>query len=93
VVAARLGHADPAVTLRTYSHVLREHALGVGDIFAQAVKVSRLPLANPLARRSSGDDRLSVCPGESGGQGQDRTADLPIFGSAPDAAARAAVPA
>ena len=22
----RLGHADPAVTLRVYSHVLREHA-------------------------------------------------------------------
>ena len=38
VVAARLGHADPAVTLRVYSHVLREHALGVGDIFAQAVE-------------------------------------------------------
>ncbi|MGH3262402.1 MAG: tyrosine-type recombinase/integrase, partial [Trebonia sp.] len=41
VVAARLGHADPAVTLRVYSHVLREHAAGVGDIFAQAVKGSR----------------------------------------------------
>ena len=40
VVAARLGHADPAVTLRVYSHVLREHALGVGDIFAQAVQAS-----------------------------------------------------
>jgi hypothetical protein len=37
IVAARLGHADPALTLRVYSHVLREHALGVGDIFAQAV--------------------------------------------------------
>jgi integrase len=41
VVATRLGHADPAVTLRVYSHVLREHAAGVGDIFAQAVKGSR----------------------------------------------------
>jgi integrase len=40
VVAARLGHADPAVTLRIYSHVLREHTLGVGDVFAQAVKTS-----------------------------------------------------
>jgi integrase len=39
-VAARLGHADPAVTLRVYSHVLREHAAGVGDIFAQTVKAS-----------------------------------------------------
>jgi integrase len=38
VVAARLGHADPAVTLRVYSHVLREHAAGVGDIFAHAAK-------------------------------------------------------
>ncbi|MGH3301531.1 MAG: tyrosine-type recombinase/integrase [Streptosporangiaceae bacterium] len=40
VVAARLGHADPAVTLRVYSHVLREHSVGVGDIFAQAVNAS-----------------------------------------------------
>lgn len=40
IVAARLGHADPAVTLRVYSHVLREHALGIGDIFAQAVNGS-----------------------------------------------------
>ena len=40
VVADRLGHADPAVTLRVYSHVLREYALGVGDVFAQAVKAS-----------------------------------------------------
>jgi hypothetical protein len=36
----RLGHADPAMTLRIYSHVLREHAHGIGDIFAQAVKDS-----------------------------------------------------
>ena len=41
VVAARLGHADPAVTLRVYSHVLREQAVCVGDIFAQAVRGSR----------------------------------------------------
>jgi integrase len=41
VVAARLGHADPAVTLRVYAHVLREHTAGVGDIFAQAVNGSR----------------------------------------------------
>jgi len=40
VVAVRLGQADPAVTLRVYSHVLREHAAGVGDIFAQTVKAS-----------------------------------------------------
>lgn len=32
--------SDPAVTLRVYSHVLREHAQGVGDVFAQAIKAS-----------------------------------------------------
>jgi integrase len=37
-VAVRLGHDDPAVTLRVYSHVLREHALGIGDIFAHAIR-------------------------------------------------------
>ena len=40
VVAAWLGHADPAVTSRTYSYVLREHALGVGDVIARAVEAS-----------------------------------------------------
>ena len=40
VVAARLGHADPSVTLRVYSHVLREHAQGIGDVFAQAIKAT-----------------------------------------------------
>ena len=40
VVAARLRHADPAVTPRVYSHVLRAQAAGVGDIFAQAVGAS-----------------------------------------------------
>jgi hypothetical protein len=40
VVSARLGHADPSVTLRVYSHVLRGHAQGVGDVFAQAIKTS-----------------------------------------------------
>jgi hypothetical protein len=29
------------VTLLVYSHVLREHAAGVGDIFAQAVNGAR----------------------------------------------------
>ncbi len=37
VVSARLGHADPAVTLRTYAHVLRDHASGAADVFAAAI--------------------------------------------------------
>jgi integrase len=40
VVAARLGHADPAITLRVYAHVLREQAAGVADVFAHAVRAS-----------------------------------------------------
>ena len=40
IVAARLGHADPSVTLRVYSHVLREHSQGIGDVFAQAIRAS-----------------------------------------------------
>ncbi len=37
VVASRLGHADPAITLRVYAHVLREQASGIADVFAAAV--------------------------------------------------------
>ena len=38
VVANRLGHSDPAVTLRVYAHVLRESVAGVADVFAKAVE-------------------------------------------------------
>jgi integrase len=38
VVAARLGHTDPAVTLRVYAHVLREQAPQVADLFAEAMR-------------------------------------------------------
>src|SRR5215207_2717493 len=37
VVAERLGHADAAITLRVYAHVLRQHADGVAATFAAAV--------------------------------------------------------
>lgn len=40
VVAARLGHADPAITLRVYAHVLREQAAGIADVFARALEGS-----------------------------------------------------
>ena len=38
VVADRLGHADPAITLRVYAHVLRQHAAGVADVLAAAIE-------------------------------------------------------
>jgi len=37
VVAARLCHADPAVTLRVYAHVIREAATTVAERFAKPV--------------------------------------------------------
>lgn len=41
VVADRLGHADPSITLRVYAHVMRHQAAGVADVFARAVKEGR----------------------------------------------------
>jgi integrase len=40
VVAARLGHADPAITLRVYAHVCQDQAAGVADVFARALNGS-----------------------------------------------------
>lgn len=37
VVAARLGHADPAMTLRVYAHVLTDQAAGVAETFAALI--------------------------------------------------------
>ncbi|WP_433351693.1 tyrosine-type recombinase/integrase [Microtetraspora malaysiensis] len=37
VVAARLGHADPAITLRVYAHVVRQAEASAADIFAKAI--------------------------------------------------------
>jgi integrase len=40
VVAARLGHADPAITLRVYAHVIRTAETAAADVFAKAVKAA-----------------------------------------------------
>ena len=40
VVAARLRHADPAITLRVYAHIIRSAEAAAADIFAQAVKAA-----------------------------------------------------
>lgn len=39
VVAARLGHADPSVTLRVYAHVIRDLTPAVADTFGGALPV------------------------------------------------------
>ncbi|WP_165553324.1 hypothetical protein [Kribbella capetownensis] len=41
VVADRLGHADPSITLRVYAHVIRQRAAGIADVFAAAVDPER----------------------------------------------------
>ena len=61
VVAARLGHADPAITLRVYAHVLRDQAVEVAQIFASVVDrpvdSDQLVLANPLSKPATGAGR------------------------------------
>jgi len=48
VVAARLGHAHPAITLRVSAHVLRDQASEVAQVFASVVDLDR-----PLSARDS----------------------------------------
>jgi integrase len=54
VVANRLGHSDPAVTLRVYAHVLRESASGVADVFAGAIE--RAAVSKSVSKTGPGDD-------------------------------------
>ncbi|MEU9843147.1 integrase [Actinomadura sp. NPDC048032] len=37
IVAARLGHADPAITLRVYAHVVRSAEVAAADVFARVM--------------------------------------------------------
>jgi integrase len=37
VVGARLGHADPSITLRAYAHVISNQLAEAADIFARAL--------------------------------------------------------
>ena len=40
VVAARLGHADPAISLRVYAHVLDDQASGAATTFEQLLNAA-----------------------------------------------------
>jgi integrase len=37
VVAARLGHADPSITLRVYAHVISDQLSAAAGIFTRAI--------------------------------------------------------
>jgi integrase len=54
VVAARLGHADPAITLRVYAHVIRSAEAAAADIFAHAVKAAQAEAAvsKPVSKKA-----------------------------------------
>ena len=45
----RLGHADPANTLRVYAHVIRCAKAAAADIFAQAMKAAATSSSNVRA--------------------------------------------
>jgi hypothetical protein len=40
VVVARLGHADPSITLRVYAHVISNQLAEAADIFARIIKAA-----------------------------------------------------
>ena len=54
VVANRLGHSDPVVTLRVYAHVLRESASGVAEVFAGAIE--RAAVSKSVSKPGLRDD-------------------------------------
>jgi integrase len=41
VVAARLGHADPSITLRVYAHVISDQLTEAADIFARTIAATK----------------------------------------------------
>jgi integrase len=63
LVAARLGHADPSITLRVYAHVISDQLTEAADIFARAVAATtKVPLLarvlaiEPLPEAERGSD-------------------------------------
>ena len=69
VVAARLGHADPSVTLRVYAHVIQDLAPAVADTFAKAIAEASEPeirgaVSTGVSKQSPADDLVS---GETAG--------------------------
>ena len=53
VVAARLGHADPSVTLRVYAHVIRDQVAAAADIFARSISADDGPVVSKSVSKSA----------------------------------------
>ena len=54
VVAARLGHADPSVTLRVYAHVIRDQVADAADIFARSISGSGAAVVSKSVSKKAG---------------------------------------
>ncbi len=60
VVAARLGHADPSVTLRVYAHVIREQVAEAADIFTRSVPAADSPAVSKSVSKKALLSRLML---------------------------------
>jgi integrase len=65
VVAARLGHADPSVTLRVYAHVIHEQAAVAGTFARVLEEAARAPQNGPV---STGVSKVPASDVKAGGQ-------------------------
>ena len=60
VVAARLGHTDPSITLRVYARVIQDQVAEAADVFARSISaadaaaVSKSVSKMALAERAKG---------------------------------------
>ena len=58
VVAARLGHADPSVTLRVYAHVIRDQVAAAADIFARSIPAGDSPaVSKSVSKNAATEER------------------------------------
>jgi integrase len=52
VVAARLVHADPSITLRVYAHVVNEQLAEAADIFARSIPESDAAVSKSVSKKT-----------------------------------------
>jgi integrase len=59
VVAARLGHAEPSITLKVYAHVIQDLTPAVADLFAAAIADASTGGRTAGGRRAAVSKRVS----------------------------------
>jgi hypothetical protein len=68
VVAARLRHADPSVTLRVYAHVIRGQVAEAADVFARSIPAGdQAGVSKSVSKKAMPSGRGSVDLGALGG--------------------------